>query len=67
MLSEDGRFTFLTEKEHFDLCNLIKYNLKLKGGEGDGPFLINDVKVMVYLVAIGIGWLHTHSSLFTRI
>ena len=59
-LLEDGRFAFLMRKEHFDLRHLIERNMKSKGGKGGGPFSKEEGEVMIYMIALGVEWLHNH-------
>ncbi|KAG0587194.1 hypothetical protein KC19_2G147400 [Ceratodon purpureus] len=58
MLLKNGQFAFLMEKEHFDLRSLIERNMQLKNAGDCGPFSKEDGGVIMYLIALGVEWLH---------
>ena len=60
VLLEDGRFAFLMGKEHFDLHHLIERNMKQRSSKGKGPFPKDEAKIIMYHVALGMDWLHSH-------
>jgi serine/threonine protein kinase len=61
ILLEDGRFAFLMEKEHFDLWYVIERNMKSRSSNGRGPFSKEEVELIMYHVALGMDWLHSHN------
>jgi hypothetical protein len=61
ILLDDGRFAFLMEKEHFDLRYVIERNMKSRSSNGRGPFSKEEVELIMYQVALGMDWLHSHN------
>jgi serine/threonine protein kinase len=59
ILLEDGRFAFLIGKEHSDLWRLIECNLKTISNRG--PFYEEEAELIMYHVALGMDWLHSHN------
>ncbi|KAG0588634.1 hypothetical protein KC19_2G257800 [Ceratodon purpureus] len=59
-LLQDGRFAFLMVKEHLDLRRLIDNKMRLKGANNCGPFSKEKVEKMMFEIAIGMSWLHSH-------
>ena len=57
ILLEDGRFAFLMQKEQEDLRSVIDKKM-LSTREGQGPFLSDLAKRIMYTVAEGMDWLH---------
>jgi hypothetical protein len=61
ILLQDGRFAFLMAKEHFDLRYVIERNTKLRSSRGRGPFSKEEAELIMYEVALGMDWLHSHN------
>jgi serine/threonine protein kinase len=61
ILLEDGRFAFLMVKEHFDLRYVIERNMKSRSSRGRGPFSKEEAELIMYEVALGMDWLHSHN------
>jgi serine/threonine protein kinase len=61
ILLEDGRFAFLMVKEHFDLRYVIERNMKSRSSRGRGPFSKEEAELIMYQVALGMDWLHSHN------
>jgi serine/threonine protein kinase len=57
---EDGRFAFVMKKEHFDLCSLIERQMGSISGKDCGPFSKWEAEIIMYDVAFGVNWLHSH-------
>ena len=58
-LLRDGRFGFLMIREEKDLRSLIDCNM-LEVGDGCGPFPKEKAEEIMYRVAQGMEWLHSH-------
>ncbi|KAG0614477.1 hypothetical protein M758_6G180100 [Ceratodon purpureus] len=60
VLLKSGQFAFLMEREHLDLRNLIERNMKSRSCEGLGPFSKEEGEHIMFDVALGVNWLHSH-------
>ncbi|KAG0576048.1 hypothetical protein KC19_5G051000 [Ceratodon purpureus] len=58
-LLADGRFAFLLERETTDLGSLI-YDFRMEGVHDRGPFPKVVAERMMYDIALGMDWLHSH-------
>jgi hypothetical protein len=59
-LLKDGRFGFLMVKEDEDLRRVIDCNMETNVGKSHGPFESEDAEMLMYHIALGMDWLHSH-------